>query len=163
MSTSLSDLRDRVRAAFIKGQPNGWLSGWATDRHFSQFAQLVSPYMAVNVTSFDYAACNRFEVRTTVLPDGRYATLSVLLSFLADMYVLHWTIYDVDGTTGHVLGAPPSVDDENLQQMVERWLANLAFTRMPDDWYNTEIDVHLELSGDRHVTLGKCLFQDFDG
>jgi hypothetical protein len=35
---------------------------------------------------------------------------------------------------------------------------------LPDAWYDKVVDgVELELSGTENVTLGKCLFSDYDG
>lgn len=164
MDMNLTKLIERVRSAFAGGPPNGWMEGWALDRHFTEFVQVASPQKAVNVTSFDYSFCNRFEARVNGLVDRRYAVLSVLLSFIADVYTIHWTLYEGDGRVGRVIKAPPSADAAELQLRVERWLAQIGFTRIRDDWYDTELEgIVLELSGDTAVTLGKCLFQDFDG
>jgi hypothetical protein len=164
MNANLAKLVERVRSAFAGGPPNGWIEEWAMDRHFSEFVQVVSPQKASNVTSFDYSFCNRFEVQVEGLGDRCYAVLTVLLSFIADVYTVHWTLYERGGRVGRVVEAPPSEDAVKLQLRVEKWLAQIGFTRLRDDWYDIELNgILLELSGETHVTLGKCLFQDFDG
>jgi hypothetical protein len=157
-------LLERVRQAFASRPPNGWLLGWSVDRHFSGFARIASPVQTQNATTFDYAFCNHFEARIDGPAGGRFATLTVLLSFIADVYVLHWTLYDRDGRTGQVVAAAPSEKAEALQLRVERWAAQIGFEPLPNGWYDVRVEgVELELSGASNVTLGKCLFQDYDG
>jgi hypothetical protein len=157
-------LLETVRKAFAAGPPNGWLLGWLVDRHFSGFAQAASPVKARNVTTFDYAFCNHFEARINGLTGGRFATLTVMLSFIADVYVLHWTLYESDGRTGQVVAAAPSEEAAALQGRIKHWLAKVGFLPLPDSWHELRLDgIELELSGARNVTLGKCLFRDYDG
>lgn len=157
-------LLETVRRAFASGPPNGWLLGWPVDRHFPDFARIASPVRTQNLTTFDYAFCNHFVARIDGLAEGRFATLTVLLSFIADVYVLHWTRYDRDGRTGKVVAAAPSEKAEALQLHVERWAAEIGFEPLPDRWYDVRVEgIELELSGASNVTLGKCLFQDHGG
>jgi len=164
MDANLAKLIERVRSAFAYGPPNGWIEGWAITRHFSEFVQVVSPRSAFNITSFDYSFCNRFEVQVKGLDDRCHAVLTALLSFIADVYTTYWTLYEQGGRVGRVIEIPPSEDAAKLQLRVESWLTQIGFARLHDDWYSIELNgIQLELSGETHVTLGKCLFQDYDG
>lgn len=155
------DLESRVREAFSDGPPNGWLLGWAEDRGFREFAQVVAPHKAANNTSFDYAFCNHFDVRMA-LDDAKYAVLTVLTSFVADVFSMHWTLYGPGGRGGQVVNDVPR--GRALEATVQDWLAGRGFVSLPDRLGDVVLDgLELELSGEENVTLAKCVFQDFEG
>jgi hypothetical protein len=158
------DLVALVQRAFALGPPNGWLLGWSPDRYYAEFARVAADAAPQNATTFDYAFCNHFEARIDGLPHEQYAILTVLLSYVADVYALHWTVYEKSGRTGRVVEAAPNTKAKCLQARVEEWIADLGFAGVPDAWLALElVGIELELSGTEHVTMSKCLFKDYEG
>ncbi|MCB9577732.1 MAG: hypothetical protein H6717_11990 [Polyangiaceae bacterium] len=151
----------QIRRLFASGPPNGWLLGWDRDRGFDDLSALVAPLAATNNTSFDYAFCNHFEVRLS-LAEERYAVLTVLTSFVADVFSVHWTVYDPGGQAGRVVGQPP--EGKRIEADVRAWLGRRGLRELPDELLRQPIPgIELELSGADDVTLGKCLFRDSAG
>lgn len=154
-------VEDRIRGLFASGPPNGWLRGWDRDRGFNEFVQVVTPHEATNNTSFDYAFCNQFDVRVE-LEDKQHAVLTVLTSFVADVFSTHWTVYEPDGRSGGVVEGV--IEGRELRTAVEGWLRERGFAELPDDLGAMNLNgIELELAGDENVTVEKCLFRDFEG
>jgi hypothetical protein len=155
-------LEAQVRTAFADGPPNGWLLGWPEDRGFDEFSRMAAPHKPTNHTSFDYAFCNHFDVRVDEPDANGYVVLTLLMSFVADVFSLHWTAYQPGGQGGRVVSEYPKAS--SLETRVRSWLAEKGFMSIPDDLFNMELPgVALELSGSQNVTLGKCLFRDHEG
>jgi len=62
-------LVERIRSSYRQGVPNGYANGWAEDRFESALKSRLPAYTVSNCTSFDYAACNTYEI--DVLDDPR--------------------------------------------------------------------------------------------
>ncbi|MCP4458042.1 MAG: hypothetical protein GY816_08470 [Cytophagales bacterium] len=153
-----------VKQKFSQGPPNGWLLGWDEERFFPDFIKIAHPFLSINLTSFDYSFCNKFHVRSDTNEIGQYLALTVCLSFIVDAYSIHWTFYDYKGRTGKVVPSPCKEPESILEYRIREFLAKQGFVEIPDNWYNAKVEgVHLDLSDDEHVILGKCLFDDFDG
>ena len=161
---NLDDLVRKIRSAFAAGPPNGTLEGWPRDRLFNELSALVAPARARNVTMFDYAFCNRHEATFSPNDDGSYAVLSLQLSFITDVYSIHWTLYDRGGRSGRVVELAPSEEAERIATNVRSALALHGFAPIPLAWSSVPVGgIELELSGRVNVTVGKCLFQDHEG
>lgn len=156
---SLSELIRRIQHEFRDGPPNGWLLNWPLVR-FKELRLVVAPHELENWTSFDYSFCNRFEVRIPNKGKSFYL-LTILTSYVANFYSLHWTFYK-DGKKGKVV----SVDDSaliDLASRVREFLISQGMRELPLEWDLAEVPgVELELAGCDNVTVGKCLFDDSD-
>ena len=80
-------LVERIRSSYRQGVPNGYANGWAEDRFESALKSRLPAYTVSNCTSFDYAACNTYEI--DVLDDPRRYCATLKISFIADCYVLY--------------------------------------------------------------------------
>ncbi len=163
MTLDLACLSEVVREAFAPAPPNGWLLGWNRERYFREFAGAAAPARATNHTSFDYAFCTHFDADLQDSGDAEYLTLTVRISFIADVYSIHWTTYGDGGKVGNVVSTPRSEAAVELQTRIEQWLQGAALARLPDEWFELQVSgVQLELAGATGATLGKCLFEDYE-
>src|SRR5262245_13681389 len=96
MSKTLPELVDAIQLQFGEGPPNGWRLGWSAARLQCELAELVHPGRLQNCTSFDYAFCNHFEIREGHAAEYYYV-LTIRISFVQDLYCLHWTRYERTG------------------------------------------------------------------
>ena len=162
MTASLADLRARIRERFSSGVPNGWALDWDRHRLESVVAIAAEPFECSNATSFDYARCNTYEVRVPVDEDS-WLTLTANISFVDDYYSMHWTRYEQGGRSGAVT-EPMDESLVDLSARVGNSLVAQGFAELPAEWEAAPLPgVELELSEDDDVTVGKCLFHDFDG
>lgn len=159
-SITLDEIIRIIRSRFHDGPPNGWLLCWDETRYFALVSDAATPYPTINYTSFDYGFCNWFEVR--IDSDHRYWTFTIKLSFIAPVYCVHWTQYE-SPSQGAVISAAPlghQAVEDNVRTAVER----AGFFELPTEWYDQQVQgIELELSGTENVTIGKCLFSDYDG
>jgi hypothetical protein len=163
MTPDLAHLVEAVQKAFSPLPPNGWLLAWNCERYFREFARAAAPARATNHTSFDYAFCNHFEAELRGSGDAEHLTLTVRISFIADVYSIHWTTYRDGGKVGHVVPRPVTDSSVDLQKRIEQWLGTTALARLPDEWFELQLsEVQLELAGVTGATLGKCLFEDYE-
>ena len=82
---------------------------------------------------------------------------------MLDLFVTHWTQYDPQRRDGRVVQKVP-VSCIQLEEDIARFLNRKRFRRIPDRIYDTHVpNVTLELSEPSDVTVGKCLFDDYDG
>lgn len=152
---------EATRKAFERGVPNGWLLGWDRSRFGEELAVYSRPWPCFNATSFDYARCNRYEIECRGDEGGRFAVLSVLVSFVVDAYVMYWTVHE-EGRA-RVCQAPqePWVPSGIVGSM-KGFLESSGFQEMSGATYAMPMDnIALELSDPDDVTLGKCCFEDF--
>jgi hypothetical protein len=155
---SLDALRAVVRSTFANGPPNGWTLRWDRERFFSELTHLSDPYECANETSFDYSFCNRLV--TTIDGQQRSWSLTVRVSFVAPFYSLHWTRYR-DSDVRVVPVVPGDIDV--IRRRIRRFLDDQGFDELPDDWHDARIEgLKLELAGESEVTIGKCLFEDYE-
>lgn len=152
-----------IRKAFADAPPNGWLLEWDEMRAFERIKIAAHPFHCENYTSFDYSFCNHYGISTrTESRNVKYWVLTVRLSFIANVYCMHWTEYSPDGRSGHVI---TTISDGALQSMEARVKAEVeraGFVALPDEWLDVPIrGVTLELSDQDKVTLSKCLFEDY--
>lgn len=164
MTTPLTkdELKMSVDAAFESGIPNGWILGWEESRFQAQINRCIHPHTVENWTSFDYAFCNNYEVifRTN---DRISYSLTILISFISDVYCMHWTAYSADGRSGRVVPTPEIATAMTIEKNLRLMLDELGIQEIPDEWLSEPVTgISLELSGERNVTLAKCLFRDYD-
>lgn len=160
-SVSLSEIIDEVCRQFSDSPPNGWLLGWDESRCYELIHAAAAPCETTNNTSFDYNFCNLFISKATGR-DECYWTLTVRLSFIVPAYSMHWTQYEKSGEAFVIQEAPN--DYTQIESKIRAAIENAGFFELPRDWYEQELQgIELELSGTENVTLGKCLFQDYDG
>lgn len=158
-----NDWIQAIRAAHANGLPNGWLLGWDPVRHFAGFTEVVKPHTPSNLTGFDYAFCNHFSVGLGAVQEGS-SLLTVWLSFIAPAASMHWTEYEPGMKTGRVVSENADSEAERVAGRVERWIEEIGFELIPDSVQETKVSgIELELSDAADVTVGKCLFLDFDG
>lgn len=163
MTPDLAYLVDAVRKAFSPRPPNGWLLGWDRERYFREFVRASAPARATNHTSFDYAFCNHFEADLRDSGDAEYLTFTVRISFIADVYSIHWTTYGDGGKVGHVVPTPTTEAAVELHKRIDQWLQTTTLAPLPDEWFELQVSgVQLELAGVIGATLGKCLFEDYE-
>ncbi|MEL6340959.1 MAG: hypothetical protein AAFQ65_13700 [Myxococcota bacterium] len=153
-----------VYDAFKDGAPNGWLIGWDRDRLLNEvrdIARLADG--CINATSFDYARCNRFELRIGA-EDRQHWVLTVRVSFVIDAYSLHWTEYGPGDKSGRVVDGLDNKRTGTLENETRSILAGRGFAELPATWSALPMTgIALELSDPEDVTLGKCVFEDYDG
>ncbi len=156
------DLVAAVQRQFQHSAPNGWLLGWDRNRGFALVCTAAAPHQTTNHSSFDFGFCNWYEVCVNGNTDQCFWSLTIKLSFILPIYCIYWTRYE-SSIKGSVIDTAPTgyqVVEDNVRVAVE----NAGFFELPDDWYERKIDgVELELSGNERVTLGKCLFTDYEG
>ena len=90
--------------------------------------------------------------------DSNHDVLTVLVSFILDVFSLYWTTYEADGRYGSTASQPMLSQGKIIEENVRRVLAKQGFEEVPAIWYNEPLS-GIELD----VTLGKCLFDDYDG
>lgn len=85
--------------------------------------------------------------------------------FIADFYCAHWTQYlDSKGQSGFVRPSAPDRESALTGARVRRVIESAGFCELPDEWLIEELSgVTLELAGAEAVTIGKCLFDDYEG
>ena len=164
-SISLDELVQTVQSRFQDDPPNGWQLGWDRERCLDLVRSAASPHPARNLTSFDDAFCNWYEV--CIDPsDGKQhwkqRTLTIQFSFIAPVSCLYWDRPKRSTQGDLIASAPESYQAVEARVRAAVWA--VGFFEAPSDWLNHEIEgIQLELSGTHHVTLGKCLFCDYDG
>lgn len=121
------------------------------------------PHPASNCTSFDYSYCNDFEVRFGTPQEGA-TILTVWLSFVAPAASMHWTRYEPGMKAGEVVAETGNAEAERVAAAIARWIEEIGFELVSAATYGARVvGVELELSDPSEVTVGKCLFRDFDG
>jgi hypothetical protein len=165
---SVNDWIDTTRAAFAEGIPNGWILGWDRARFAEEIAACARPWKFFNATSFDYARCNKNEIDCRDIDYATEATsyhvLTVLVSFVVNTFITHWTCYTKGGRSGATVPRPEDRTLNTLEDAIVLVLEGKGLERMPADIYRTRMDgILLELSEPDEVTIGKCCFEDFDG
>ncbi|MCA9280080.1 MAG: hypothetical protein H6815_12470 [Phycisphaeraceae bacterium] len=162
MDLTIEAVVNDIRTQYRERPPNGWLLGWERERYLLLVQEACAPHAVVNATSFDYAFCNRYEVNLSEGDAGIFYMLAVRLSFIAPVFSLHWTRYESQ-TKGSVVSSVPS-DCSQLEEKLRKTLERAGLTGLPDEWFEQEVSgVELELSGTSNVTIGKCLFEDYEG
>ena len=160
---SVDDWTAATRGAFDTGIPNGWELEWDRARFEKEVAARARPWKCFNATSFDYARCNKYEIECGSEATGHYV-LTILVSFVVDSYIAHWTHYTERGRAGVVVTGPGERALGTVEQAVISFLEGEGFEEMPADIYRTKVEgIALELSEPDEVTIGKCCFEDFDG
>ncbi len=158
-----TDWAEIVANRFRSGPPNGWLEGWEVNRFHAELLELSGKLTLANHTSFDYAFCNLYEVEVPGSTSDVLWVLTIRISFIVDAFSLHWTRYECDGRQGAVR-TPTISTCRTIEAEVRRFLQNRAFIEPSvADCDSRVTGVELELSDPDMVTLGKCLFQDYDG
>ncbi len=158
---NLDDLIESIECQFRGGPPNGWLLGWDESRCATLVSTAAAPHTTTNNTSFDYGFCNWFEVRIDNTNDDLFWTLTIKLSFIAPAFCVHWTQYD-RSTQGTFIPMAPAGYRE-VEKKVCAALESVGFFEISDEWYNVKLHgIELELSSEEHVSIGKCLFSDFE-
>jgi len=156
----LEEIVAQVREQFREEVPNGWLLGWDLNRGHAAIREATAPYRASNLTSFDYSFCNWYEVK--VRNGYQKWLLTVKISFIVSVFSLYWTRYK-SSVEGFVMIAD-SDERRRLENRVRTAVSGLGYCEIDSAWLNLKVDgVSLELSDPEDVTLGKCLFCDFDG
>jgi hypothetical protein len=158
---ALDELIETIRRQFINGPPNGWELGWDDTRFCQEISDICSPLPVVNNTTFDYAFCNWYDIDCGAKWGCDRVELTVKVSVIAPVCSMHWTCRT--GTCFSVASKMPE-GKENKQSAIAAMLRRQGI-------YELEVgvdelivpDVALELSETRNVTVGKCLFSDFDG
>lgn len=159
---TLKKITETIRTQFQEGPPNGWILGWDSSRCFHLISAAAVPYPVANHTSFDYGFCNWFQVRIDGENEECYWTLTIKISFIAPVYAFHWTQYG-SKTQGRVIPAAPQ-DYQSVEDSVRLAVENSRFCELPVEWHDKELKgIELELSGSENVTVGKCLFSDYEG
>ncbi len=155
------DLISVLQASFASGLPNGWQLGWDRERFGADLKRIAGDRRVINVTSFDYSRCNSYEIECSNV--GNQLVLTVRISFVRDLFILHWTQYSPNRRSGQVVQEIPDACAE-IEGSVAEFLHCENFRRVPDDLYEQHVpNVELELSEPGDVTVGKCLFDDYDG
>lgn len=155
---TLHELLDRIRQEWRQSLPNGWELGWPLDRFKAELSQCAAPYAVLNLTSFDYCRCNTFVVDFGYI-DGLYSTLTIHVSFIADLYVMYWSRTRGAGDLRETTDTPSQ--GEAIMYSARRLLSRLGMQEIPDEWYDCHAPgVSLELCDSGDVTIGKCLFCD---
>jgi hypothetical protein len=158
---TLNDIIKSIREQFENGPPNGWILGWDLSRYFALVSTAAAPYPTSNYTAFDYGFCNWFEVRVNSDSNQQYWTLTIKLSFIVPTYCVHWTYYE-SSTQGAVIPVAP-VRYRSVEEKVRIAVEDAGFFELPVEWYEEHIHgIELELSGKDNVTVGKCLFSDYE-
>ncbi len=161
MALDLDCWKTAIGRRFSGGPPNGWVLGWDRTRMFAEICREAKDYSCTNCTSFDYSFCNRYEIRVDE-SSYEFWNLTVRISFVLDVFSLHWTRYVAGGKRGWVLDDAPNQEASLVELRIRDSLESKGYDELPADWYEEPIDgVVLELSGDR-ATIGKCLFEDHD-
>jgi len=151
-----------VRQAFEAKPPDGRELGWDEARMMTTIGEIASPLHINNWTAFDYAFCNRYEIKVPGEAKKEYLSCSVRLSFIVPAYTIHWTSYWRNGKSGKVVDTPEPL--RGLETRIRQHLEKQGFIELPEDWQDIVVlGISLELAGARNVTLGKCLFEDYDG
>jgi hypothetical protein len=137
---------------------------WDVSRFAESLKKYSKPYSITNYSTFDYSACNNYEVNVPITDShDKYPRLilSVRISFIIDAFCLHWTRYE-SNQRAQVLSETPKDDATFVEEKVRSFLISQGFMEVPDEWMDVHIpNVHLELSRDSEVTLSKCLFDDY--
>jgi hypothetical protein len=162
MNIALERMIDDVRHQFSEEPPNGWLLGWDRERYLALVQNTCVPFVVTNTTSFDYAFCNRFEVRFDEPAREHFWVLTVRISFVLPIFSLHWTKYD--STTVGTVVTQVAGEHREVEESVRRALESIGLNELPEEWSEEEVGgVELELSGANNVTISKCLFEDYAG
>ena len=162
--TEREELVAATKATFATGVPNGWVLGWNRARFETEIAALARPFSCFNATSFDYARCNRYEIECRTEGEPTYLMLTVLISFILDVFSTHWTRYENSSRFGSVVPTPNDTPLSVLEVRIAEMLRARDFRRISDELYAMKIGgIELELSDPGGVTLGKCLFEDSNG
>jgi hypothetical protein len=162
MNMTIERVIDELRGQFSEHPPNGWLLGWDEERHLALVEKTCAPYAVTNTTSFDYAFCNRYEVRLDDTNSSGFWVLTVRLSFIMPVFSLHWTRYESQ-TEGAVITRVPGEHHE-VEERLRKALESVGLDELPNEWSEREVGgLELELSGDTNVTVSKCLFEDYAG
>lgn len=153
----------RIRTLFGPEPPSGWLLGWNDERYFDDFAALLKSYgELVNETSFDYSFCNSYVLYVGDRSNESFESLTISLSFVADAFQLIWSGYRSFGRKGSVFNSQSDFHIE-IENRCRGFAQKLGFIECSPEVFNMPIKgVRLELSGKENVTVGKCLFDDFD-
>lgn len=158
IDTWLSAIRER----FHEGPPNGWLLGWDQCRFMSEIVGASAGAIVTNYTSFDYSFCNTYEV-TPGEHHECHDALTVRISFIVDAFALHWTCTPCKESSARVVATPHTPLALRIEAQIRQALETRGFEAVPAPEHDRPVPgVALELAGDR-ATLGKCLFDDYEG
>lgn len=164
MTLSLDELKATIRDRFSPAPPNGWEIGWDDGRMFGAVANAASPCTCINYTSFDYEFCNHFRIECGTTPRGTSLVLTVRISYVLDVYSIHWIEYAQGGRIGRVSRSISDEAPKHLEEQVRTAIELAGFYRLPDEWLDEPIPgIALELAGPEGATVSKCLFQDYEG
>lgn len=159
----LCELKDRIVSTFRVSPPNGWLLGWDERRAFDAIASAVAPHEFRNCTSFDYSFCNRYEC-TVIGQNDESFLLCIRISFIAELASLHWTRYSESMKEAEVVAESVVPDSRQIMSKVRTVLRSCGFSESPASWDDEPLfGVRLELSNPEAVTVGKCLYEDYEG
>lgn len=85
------------------------------------------------------------------------------ISFISNVFQIYWTKYIKHGKTGKVIESPENNASKKWEQKVREFIKQKGFEECLTEWYNLPIDgIQLELSEKDEVTVGKCLFVDYE-
>jgi hypothetical protein len=97
-------------------------------------------------------------------PSEEFKELTIWISFVEDAFCVFWTNYSRGGKSGSPDLSASSEGQAAVTSRVREFLESRGFVEVTSEWYSRRINgVELELSLPSEVTLGKCLFNDYDG
>jgi hypothetical protein len=159
----LDSILANVNEAFKNGVPNGSLLGWDYERFWQNLIKLTEIGEVLNVTDFNYGFCNTYFYYYPSKKIKCYEMATFEISFVSDVFQIYWTKYSDYGKSGNVIESPENDESKEWEKRVRNFIQQKGFEECLTEWYNLPIEgVELELSGKDQVTLGKCLFVDYE-
>ncbi len=159
----LNSIINNIRDAFKNGVPNGSLQGWDFERFWQELINLTEIGEIVNATDFNYGFCNTYFYYHPSKKTKNYEMATFEISFVSNVFQIYWTKYSDSGKIGNVIESPENHESKEWEKKVREFIKQKGFEECTTEFYNLPIDgVELELSGKDHVTLGKCLFIDYE-
>ncbi len=152
-----------IRRQFQTAPPSGWELHWDADRFYDDLKEILGGnYKLCNCTNFDYSFCNSYELTVENKNGNEKWILAIKVSFIVDAYSLHWTYYPRN-KQAYVLMDQKDAQLQNIEDKIVSFLGSKGFSDVSHKVYNMKLeDVSLELSDPDEVTVGKCLFDDFE-
>jgi len=153
----LNELINKVKITFAQGTPSGILLHWDEKRFLAEISEIVQPMQAQNETDFNYAFCNRYSIDDN---SDQEHYIGLWISCIADVFSLS-PIRRINNKTSNIENSPKPYLHEKLEE-IQQFFTNKNFFIFPESWDKIVIpEITLELS--KVATLGKCLFEDFEG
>jgi hypothetical protein len=156
-------IRD-VKDAFKNEHPNGMLLGWDDERFYQELSDLTKKGELVDQTDFNYSFCNTFSYYYYPFDkDKNYEMATLKISFVSNVFDIRWWKYRNRGRSPRIIESPENYVSKEWEQQVKAFFEKKGFVKCLPEWHSLHIEgIDLELSEKGKVTLGKCLFDDYE-